>query len=169
MSATTVRPRRSRRVDDGDPPEYRAALHAFAALGSAGAGARNLDELLGLVTATAADAVGVRRCALYLAGERSEVFDGRAGHPEAEIADDVRRLTVGGPCDAFTREIVVTAAPVLIRDTRTDPRGAQSALRAWKVRAVLGAPLLHEGEVLGVVFFDNAEEPHPYAPVHVEI
>jgi sugar diacid utilization regulator len=167
MSATTVRPRTAVPSHDGDGPEYSAAVHAFAALASHGAG--ELDGLLGLVTATAAAAVGVRRCALYLAGERSEVFDGRAGHPEAEIAEDVRRLTVGGPCDPFTREIVATAAPVLIRDTRTDPRGAQSALRTWKVRAVLGVPLLHEGEVLGVLFFDNAEEHHAYAPVHVEI
>jgi sugar diacid utilization regulator/GAF domain-containing protein len=168
VSATTIRPHPATSEHDSEGHEYRAAVHAFAELAGAAAG-RELDELLGLIASTAARVVGVRRCGLYLSGERSEVFEGRAAHPECELGDEVRRLTVGGPLDSFTREIVATAAPVLIRDTQTDPRGAQSALRTWKVRAVLGAPLLHEREVVGVLFFDNAEHPHPYAPVHVEI
>jgi sugar diacid utilization regulator len=169
MSATTIRRQPAAAQQGGDAGEYRAALHAFADLAGAAAAGGELDDLLTLVAVTSAAVVRVRRCGLYLAGERSEVFDGRAAHPAGQLAHEVRRLTVGGPSDSFTREIVATAAPVLIRDTHTDPRAAQSALRNWKVRAVLGVPLLHESEVIGVLFFDNADEPHPYAPAHVEI
>jgi sugar diacid utilization regulator len=172
MSATTtrrVRPRPIAREYDADGPEYRAAMHALTELAAAAPACEDVDALLQLATATAAGVVDVRRCSLYLLAEGGEAFEGRAAHPEAELADQVRRLTVGGPFDSFTREIVATAAPVLIRDTQTDPRAAQSALRHWKVRAVLGVPLLHERDVIGVLFFDNAERPHPYAPAHVEI
>jgi sugar diacid utilization regulator len=164
-----VRKRAAARDHGADGREYRAALHGLAELTAAVSACEDLDEVLRLVTTAAAGVVGVRRCSLYLAAERRDVFEGRAAHPEAEIADEVRRLTVGGPVDTFTREIVSTRAPVLIRDTRTDPRGAQSALRHWKVRAVLGVPLLHEQEAVGVLFFDNADQPHPYAPAHLEI
>jgi sugar diacid utilization regulator len=172
MSATTtrrVRPRPVAHARGEEGPEFRAALHAFTKLAAAAPGSEDLDALLGRITATAAGVVGVRRCSLYLLSEGGEAFEGRAAHPEDEIAEEVRRLIVGGPFDSFTREIAVTSAPVLIRDALTDPRGAQSALRNWKVRAVLGVPLLHEREVIGVLFLDNAERPHPYTPAHVEI
>jgi sugar diacid utilization regulator/GAF domain-containing protein len=172
MSTTTtarVRPRPATRGRDAGGLEYRAGLHALADLATAASSCAGLDELLELVAATAASVVGVSRSSVYLPGERGEVFEGRAAHPADEIADEVRRLTVGGPFDSFTREIVATAAPVLIRDTLTDPRGAQSALRSWKVRSVLGVPLLHDRDVIGVMFLDNAEQQHPYAPAHLEL
>src|SRR5205823_1331698 len=70
--------------------------------------------------------------------------------------------------DALTHEIVERRAPVLIRDAITDPRGGLSALRAWKVRAILGVPILHGERVIGLLYLDNAGALHPYTDAQVE-
>ena len=133
----------------GHESALRAATQLAAAAGS--------PEFLTLVAASACRAAGVARCAVYLSAGEGR-FRGETAFPSSH-ADAVSRLTAGGPADLITREIVETHAPVLIRDTLTDPRAAQGALRAWKVRAILGVPLLHGDEVTGLLYLDPAGSP----------
>ena len=119
-----------------------------------------------MLAASACRAAGVARCAVYLHAANGR-FRGCAAYP-AEHASAVRRLTAGGAADTFTRELVQTRAPVLIEDAPTDPRGAQSQLHAWKIRTVLGVPLVHGDRVLGLLFLDPAGAPFAFTDDHVE-
>ena len=139
---------------------------AAAALRAATELAAGADDFPALIASCACRAAGAARCAVYLPAEEGR-FRGVAAHP-AEHAAAVRRLSAGGPSDAFTREIVGTRSPVLIEDTLTDPRAAQSTLRAWKIRTILGVPLLHGERVVGVLFVDPAGAPFAFTPDHVE-
>lgn len=172
MSAVAERPvpgRAAARKVDGNEREYRVALRAFAQLTAAAQDITDADDLLRLVAATACDATGIRRCAAYMREDARGVFVGRAGHPGEAMDAGVRRLTMGGPTDAITAEIVRNRAPCLIRDARSDPRAARTAVREWSVRSLLGVPMLHGGEVVGLLILDNADEPHPYGQAHIEI
>jgi sugar diacid utilization regulator/GAF domain-containing protein len=143
-----------------EPREPAAVLTAVADIAAAASGCTELDDLLRIIAARAAAAIGVRRCGAYL--RDGDKFVGRASHPTGQLEADVRRQVAGGPADAFTRELVDTGAPVFIRDTHSDPRGGLSALRSWHVNSSLGIPLLHDDEVIGALFLDNADEPHAY-------
>ena len=147
-----------RTLPGGANVALRAATQLAAAAGS--------PEFLTLVAASACRAAGVARCAVYLlAGEGR--FRGQAAYP-ASHADAIAHIVCGGPADRITREIVETRAPVLIRDALTDPRAAQGALRAWKVRTVLGLPLLHGDDVTGVLYLDPGGAPATFTDAGVE-
>jgi sugar diacid utilization regulator len=149
MSAIVDRPLRA--VDGGG---FRAALRAAGAVSAAAAGAVDAGELLAVVAASACAAVGVRRCSVHLRDENGR-FSGRAAHPSSYL-EAVREMSVGGPSDALAREIVETRTAVV-------------ASRSLKLRSVLGVPLLEDEQVVGLLFFDDAEARHPYTPVQVEI
>ena len=139
-----------------------SALRAVTQL----AAAAGSPDFLTLVAASACEAAGVARCAVYLpAGDGR--FRGHAAYP-ASLTEAISHIVPGGPSDLFTREIVETRAPVLICDTLTDPRAAQGAVRAWKVRTVLGVPLLHGDEVTGLLFLDPAGSPAMFTEAAVE-
>jgi sugar diacid utilization regulator len=136
----------------------RAATQLAAAAGS--------PEFLSMVAASACRAAGVARCAVYLPSGDGR-FRGHAAFP-ASHTEAITHIAAGGPADLLTREIVETRAPVLIRDTLTDPRAAQGALRAWKVRTVLGVPLLHGDDVTGLLYLDPANAPAMFSDAAVE-
>ncbi|UTI62337.1 helix-turn-helix domain-containing protein [Paraconexibacter antarcticus] len=106
----------------------------------------------------------IARCSVWLREPGEERFRGVAAHPAAELERDVRRLRIGGEHDAITRDIVAGAAPVFIRDTAADPRTSLMAIRHWHVRTLLGLPLSHDGEVIGVAMVDNGQRAYPYRP-----
>src|SRR3954466_1238599 len=147
-----------RALPGGADVALRAATQLAAASGS--------PEFLMLVAASACRAAGVARCAVYLADGEGH-FRGQAADPTSHT-DVVAHITCGGPADAITREILETHAPVLIRDTLTDPRAAQGALRTWKVRTVLGVPLLHGDEVTGLLYLDPAGAPASFSEAAME-
>jgi sugar diacid utilization regulator len=157
-----------KRTGDREQGAYRAAVAAFSEL-SAAPGTGQLDDLLRLIAARACEVLRIKRCGVYLRDDPREVFVGCAAHPREEIEQAVRRLTLGGPTDEITRELVRAGAPLVIRDTDSDPRAARAAIRAWKLRSLLAVPMLAGGEVIGLMIFDNACELHPYTPADVEI
>jgi len=91
--------------------------------------------------AVVSQVVGVERCALYLRDADGR-FTGRAAHP-------ANQAVAGGPADAFTREVVETRAPV-------------------QARAVLGVPVVHGDEVVGLLLLGDGDAAHPYAPEQIE-
>jgi sugar diacid utilization regulator len=81
----------------------------------------------------------------------------------------IKRLVAGTKADAFTHEIVQTRKPVVVADTKSDPRPIHAAMRAWGVRSMLGVPMVLGGEVIGIVFLDDAERRHEFTPAESQI
>lgn len=108
----------------------------------------------------------IARCSVFLREPGEEEFAGVAVHPP-ELEHDVLLLRIGGEADAITQAIVSGGGPVFVPDTEKDPRTAQSAVRRWHVHTLLGLPLKHGDEVIGVAIVDNAERPYPHRPEHI--
>jgi sugar diacid utilization regulator len=149
--------------------ECRAALAALAELATLRPTAADRDDVMRRLVDRACDVLHIARGAVYVRDEQREVFVGCASHPAGELQEEVRRLVLGGPTDRITREILERGAPVLIRDTSSDPRALTSAVRNYKIRALLGLPMIVDDEVLGVLMLDNHSESHRFAPVDIEI
>ncbi|HEX3910424.1 MAG TPA: GAF domain-containing protein [Solirubrobacteraceae bacterium] len=143
---------------------YRAAIRAFGDVAVALGKDKDLDTLLHLIAVRICELTDVRRCSIYLRDETTGLFHGQVGHAALDIDARVKRLTAGVAADGFTREIVETKRPVLISNTRTDPRPIRATMRAWKILAMLGVPMILKGEVIGIVFLDNEEQPHSFTP-----
>jgi sugar diacid utilization regulator len=169
VSAIADRPVHARGpVVDSHEQEYREALTALSELSAVPADG-NVDELLRRIIERACAVLQVRRCGLYLRDDPREVFVGRVAHPREEIEAAVRDLTLGGPTDIITQELVETGKPLVIRDAYGDPRAARAAIRAWKVRCLLGVPIVASGQVIGVLIFDNGADVHPFAPPDIDV
>lgn len=145
---------------------------AFVALSELSAGlyaGGELHEAMRLVASRLSAALAMRRVAVYLRDETRDVFVGSASCPGGQLEEAVRRLTLGGPTDRITRELVETRKPLLIRDVRSDPRAQTTAVRTWKLRSLLGIPMVAGEDVLGLMMLDNGPELHRYAPVDLEV
>lgn len=122
-----------------------------------------LDEVMMLVGRLLCELLRVSRCSVYLRGEDAP-FKGRAGWCRGrDIGDQIRTLVAGIKGDEFTAEIVRTAEPVLITDARHDPRTIKETMRRWRIRDMLGVPLVVEDDVIGIIYVDNEDEPHEYS------
>jgi sugar diacid utilization regulator len=155
-----------------DPAEvtgYRAAIRAFSDVAEALGGVHDLDDLLHLVATKICELLGLKRCSVYLLDPDTGFFRGQVGHADRDIDRQVKRLVAGVEADRFTREILRTRAPVLLRDALADPRPIRSTMRAWNVRAMLGVPMLLRGEVIGILFLDNEDVPHPFTRAQQEL
>lgn len=141
---------------------YGGAIAAFGDVSEALSELHELDDLLHLIARKICELVGVRRCSLYLRDERSSLYRGQVGHWLHDIDEGVKRLTSGGAGDAFTREIVATKAPVVVQDTRSDTRPIKSTMRSWDVRSMLGVPMVLRGDVVGIVYLDDADQRRQY-------
>ena len=121
------------------------------------------------LAARACEAIGIARCGVFVRDEARELFVGCAAHPGADLEAAVQQLVLGRSTDRITREILTDRKPVLIRDAGSDPRALTAVVRAWKVRSLLGVPMIAGDEVLGVLMFDNGDSLHRFAPLDVEI
>jgi sugar diacid utilization regulator len=118
---------------------------------------QDLDAVLHRVAQHICGLVQVDRCSMYLLGPDG-IMRGRVGHsPGVDIDDKIRLLIAGVKGDDFTREILGTKAPVVVHDAQTDARTVQTTMRRWRVRSMLGVPLLVDDEVIGVVYLDDRE------------
>lgn len=142
----------------GSQPDYRQAIAAFADIAIGLREAIDRDEMLHLVARKMCELVGVSRCSLYLRDERTGLYRGQVGHADHDIDPLVKRLTGGVEADRFTREIVRTRAPVVISDARRDQRAVRSTMRSWRVRSMMGVPMVLRDEVIGIIFLDSEEE-----------
>jgi sugar diacid utilization regulator len=154
----------------GHEDGYRLAAEAFRDVAAAFAGGENLESLLQLMARRACSLIGVSRCSIYLRREHGQLFKGRITYIAGEDPDRaIRQLTAGVEADRFTHEIVSTQQPVLVHDARSDPRVVRTAMRDWHVKAILGLPMIFDGEVRGIMFLDNAEVRHNYTPKEEQI
>jgi sugar diacid utilization regulator len=149
--------------------EYGAGLAALSELSALVFAAGAPRDAMRLIASRLCAVLEIERCAIYLRDDPREVFVGSAAHPGGELEAAVCHLTLGGPADRITRELVSTRAPVVIRDARSDPRTQTTAVRTWKLRSMLGIPILSGEHVLGLMMLDNGPDLHRYAPVDIEI
>jgi GAF domain-containing protein/sugar diacid utilization regulator len=145
----------------GDP--VRRAARAFGEVLSEAGDREGLDAVLRPAAAALCRLTGVGRCSLYLLDARTGRFRGRLGHPRS-LDPAVKRLTMAGPSDALTADVLSTGAPVAVVDVDRDPRATRSAMRNHDVRSVLGVPMVHAGRVLGLAYLDDEGRRHDFTP-----
>lgn len=128
-----------------------------------------LNDVLRLAGQRLCELLGVSRCSVYLRRVDGR-FQGQVGYCVGRSIDDgVSKLVVGSDVDRFTAEIIETGQPVLIRDAARDPRTVQRTMRRWGVRAMLGVPLVVDGEVIGIIYVDNQGVSRQYDDRDIEV
>lgn len=137
---------------------YPDIVRAFTDIADAMAGHVPLDALLHLTAAKVCKLFGGRRCSLYLREPGSDLFRGQVAEVGADVDQEIKRLVCGIESDGFTREILETRKPVLIRDALHDPRPVRAAIRAWEIRMMLGVPMIVQDEVIGIFFLDDFKD-----------
>jgi DNA-binding PucR family transcriptional regulator len=145
-------------------PAYGDVIRAFKEVGEALVREVERDRLLHLVLHNVCRLVEVRRGSLYLLHEDSGLFHGEVGVvADTWVDDQIKQYRCGVPADRFTHEILETRAPVLIADAQNDPRPIRATMRTWKVRSILGVPMILGVEVRGLMFLDDIERPHDFS------
>jgi sugar diacid utilization regulator len=158
-----------------DRKGYRAAVLAFGEIAGALNEAVERQELLRLIARHVCELTGIGRCSVYLREERSGLFRGQAGYdrdqelPREEGDRRIQRLVCGVDADRFTQEIVATRRPVIVANAASDTRPIRSAMRTWGVRSMLGVPMLAHGEVVGIIFLDDAARAHRFSDEECEL
>jgi sugar diacid utilization regulator len=129
-----------------------------------------LDDLLRSIAREAAGLMGVRRCSIHLRDEKNGLFRGCVGHESDEHADDyVKRSFAGTPGDGVTLELLRSKQPVIIRDARNDPRMIKSMARFSRIRSMMAVPVIVGGEVVGVIYLDDGQQPHLFTSEEAEM
>jgi sugar diacid utilization regulator len=144
-------------------------LAAFRGLAAALAEERDLDSVFRLVVDTLSEITGAGRCSLHLRDHDTGLFYGKAAHAPGNIDAPVRQLVSGLPGDNFTRDMLQTRRPVMLADTLADPRPLQSAMRRWRVRSLLGVPMVSRGETIGILCLDSEDTPMEFSDFDQEL
>ncbi|MHC1560516.1 GAF domain-containing protein [Actinomycetospora sp. C-140] len=154
----------------GGTPREREVIAAFAEITTEAITATRLEDLLALVGQKLCHLLGVSRCSVYLRQD-DDRFRGAAGWcgDDGNISAAVQAQEAGIPGDAFSREVIRSGAPVLISDVRNDPRPHRRTMEHWGVRAMLGVPLVFDGDVIGLIFVDNVAREHTYTDDEISL
>lgn len=169
MGLAVARPE-PERPEPNDGPREREVIAAFADITTEAILATRLEDLLALVGQKLCHLLGVGRCSVYLRQDDGR-FRGAAGWcgDAGNISAAVQAQEAGIPGDAFSREVIRSAAPVLITDVANDPRPHRRTMEHWGVRAMLGVPLVFDGEVIGLIFVDNVAREHTYTDDEISL
>jgi sugar diacid utilization regulator len=149
---------------------YREAISAFGDVAVALREAIDRDELLHLAARKMSELVDVSRCSLYLRDEETGHYRGQVGHADHDIDPMVKRLVIGGlEADGFTRDIVKTREPVVMHDALHDPRAVRSTIRTWRVRSMMGVPMVVRDEVIGIFLLDSEEKTRRFSDLDQDL
>lgn len=157
--------------DDGATDEVRTGreLAAFRVLATALAEERDLESVFHLIVETLSGLTGAARCSLHLLDQETGLLHGKAAHASSDIDMMVKQLVSGMPGDDFTREILETRRPVMLTDTRLDPRPVQAAMLRWRARSVLGVPMVLRGDVVGILCLDTEDTTAEFSQLDQEL
>lgn len=139
----------------------REVIAAFSEITNEAITSASLENLLGLLGKQLCHLLGVTRCSVYLRRD-DDRFRGAAGYCDrsGDISAAVQAQEAGIPGDHFSQEVISSTAPVLISDVPHDPRPHRRTMEYWGVRAMLGVPLVFDGDLIGLIFVDNAQQTH---------
>jgi signal transduction histidine kinase len=107
----------------------------------------DLASLLELISRLASELLGGESVAVYLWDEASETLVPRAWHGFGDWLGDLRV----GLGEGVAGTVAQRRAGVVVDDYRTAPYAHQIVLERSQARAVIGEPLLYEGELRGVI------------------
>lgn len=148
-------------VEDRD--WHAMAVDAFKEVAlAASRDAMTLTDLLKLVGRRLCELVGVSRCSVYLRRADGR-FQGQVGYNAGRASIDARVSRLVSGIDSFTSEIVKSGAPVVVHDAPKNPLTVQRTMRRWRVKDMLGVPLVVDGEVIGIVYVDDPARPHEFS------
>lgn len=144
-------------------PVLPQVLDCFAEVTEAIDSEASLDDILHLVARQVCLLVECSRCAVYLKHSETGLYRGQVTEPAVDGGDErVRRLICGTTADRLTQEVLASRAPVLVRDAQNDPRAVRSIMQTWGVRSILGVPMIVREDVVGILYLDNQQAPHPF-------
>ena len=146
-----------------DANPYRDAIAAFTAVASAQEDADSRDAYLRLVARKMCELIGAGRCSLYLRDDETGLYRGQVAHADRDVDSLIKRLIGGVEADRFTREIVRTRCPVVIDDAQRDARAIRSTMREWRVRSMMGVPIVLRDQVLGIFYLDSEDEQRAFS------
>ncbi|MEV4420691.1 GAF domain-containing protein, partial [Patulibacter sp. NPDC049589] len=115
--------------------------------------ADEVDDVLRVVARWGAERLGFGTAVAYVREPGARGLVARTGHPAAAIEGAAEELSLRGLGADATRVLIEERVPLVIPDVAGDERTAGTGLRTRGVRSVLAVPLLHGGEVVGVLLF----------------
>lgn len=166
MTTTTVSPEAA---FGGQPAVYREAVDAFAQIATVLTSEVTLDSFLHLICDKACALLDIAHVSLYLRDAKGGQFQGQVARYEYDVDDIIKSYVAGVAADGFTREILETRQPVLIKDAQSDPRPVRAQMRRWNVDAIFGVPMIAGDDLIGLLYFDNGGEAYPFSRTQQEM
>jgi GAF domain-containing protein len=143
---------------------FRRLVHVATQLNST----LNLDELLQLIMAAAAELVNAETSSLLLVDDETDelVFEVVAGGPVAELAK--RRFPKG---EGIAGWAVEHQEPVVVNDTSTDSRFYQDIGQStgFQTRSLLAVPLVVKDRSIGVIEVVNKVGDEAFSDVDLDV
>jgi transcriptional regulator with GAF, ATPase, and Fis domain len=122
---------------------------------------RSVDEVLEALLDDIIELTGAARGVVLLV----DPSEGEGSLPRARVARNVQKDVIQDPSgqisDSIVRQVIETKRPVIVSDALTDTVfGKSESVVALKLSSVMCAPLLSQGEVVGVLYVGNDEVKH---------
>ena len=127
--------------------ERRRQLEAVREVTVRMAGATDVASLLGLISRLVSELLGVESTAVYLLDEAAGVLVPRAWHGFGEWLGELRIR----PGDGVAGRVAQERAGMIVNDYQDAPFAHPAVRERAAARAVIGEPLLYEGELRGVI------------------
>ena len=155
---------RETRTAETETPGLPEVLDCFAEVIEAIDSEAALDEILHLVARKVCTLVDCSRCGVYLKHSDTGLYRGQVIEPSHEAGDERDPPAhCGTVADRLTQEVLATKEPVLRpRRDQDDRRTVRSIMQTWGVRSILGVPMIVREDVVGMLYLDNEETPHPF-------
>jgi transcriptional regulator with GAF, ATPase, and Fis domain len=120
---------------------------------------RSVDELLEALLDGVIEVTGADKGAVLMV----DSTDGARPELRVRALRNVRREAIEDPAlsDSIVRHVVETKRPIIVSDALNDTTfGKSESVVALKLSSVMCAPLLNQGEVIGVLYVGNDEIKH---------
>ncbi|MCA0455842.1 MAG: GAF domain-containing protein [Chloroflexi bacterium] len=126
----------------------------------------NVENLLELITESAANILNAEAGSLLLTDENSDSLEFRVATGESGKKLIGRKFPKNR---GLAGEVATTGKTVIVNDAANDPRWGGEATGAFSTTAVLAVPLLAQGKVIGVLEVLNKKEGGVYLPDDAEL
>ncbi len=130
----------------------------------------DLEDALETVVRITPLLVGVARCAilLYQPAERTFVAAKAYGlSPEQQQA--FHRLVIRSDNDRALAQLRLENGPIVIQDPETSPLLSSELRESFDIHALLIAPLITRGEIVGAMLVDQGPRPRPFTQHEIDV